>query len=105
MSEEAEDRFIRPIVNASFPGTLAGLSLTVFGIIDIGGTPPLPIRAALLLGAGAFLFLAFCIFFYGIYLTRNKFWSVSALCFLVGLFSSVAAVVLLIFMPAHAGIG
>lgn len=99
MAEEAQDRFIRPIVNASFPGIQAALSLTVFGIIDIRATPPLLIRVAILLGAIASLMSSFFVFFYGIYPTRKKLWSAAALSFLVGIFASIAAVILLMIIP------
>ena len=99
MGDEAEERYLRPIVNASFPGTLAALSLTVFGIIDIRGTPPLPIRIALLFGATAFVLSAFCIFFYGMYPTRKRLWTATALLYLLGLCSSLISVILLLIWP------
>jgi hypothetical protein len=94
--DEFEERFIKPIVNASYPGTLAALSLTVLQITGLGGqTTALALRIALLLGAATFLLSAFAIFFYSIYPTRKKLWMVTALSFLIGLFCSVVSVFLL----------
>jgi len=94
-----EERFLKPIVDASFPGIMAALSLTVFGIIDIRGTPALPLRFALLFGTIMFILSSFSIFFYDIYPTRRKLWIATAVFFLIGLFSSLASVVMLLFWP------
>ena len=99
MSSEAEDRLMKPIVNACFPGMLAALNLAVFGIIDIRGTPPLASRIAVLLGTIAFVLSSFAIFFYGLYPTRKKLWTATAIFFFTGLLSSLAAVVLLVIWP------
>jgi hypothetical protein len=64
MSEEFEKKFIKPIINASYPGTLAALSLAV---LKIGGTEfPTSLKLGLVLGAILFLLSAFFIFFYSI---------------------------------------
>jgi hypothetical protein len=99
MSSEAEDRLMKPIVNACFPGMLAALNLAVFGIIDIRGTPPVASRIAVLLGTIAFVLSSFAIFFYGLYPTRKKLWTATAIFFFTGLLSSLAAVVLLVIWP------
>jgi hypothetical protein len=99
MSSEAEDRLMKPIVNACFPGMLAALNLAVFGIIDIRGTPPLASRIAVLLGTIAFVLSSFAIFFYGLYPTRKKLWTATAIFFFTGLLSSLAAVILLVVWP------
>ena len=52
MSEEFEERFIKPIINASYPGTLAGLGLTA---LSITGQRSIYLTASL--ASGAFLFL------------------------------------------------
>jgi hypothetical protein len=94
--EDFEERFIKPIVNASYPGTLAALSLTVLQVTGFSGEQtPFSLRIALLLGAAAFLLSAFSIFFYSIYPTRKKLWTLTATTFLLGLFCSVASVFLL----------
>jgi len=94
--EEFEEKFIKPIVNASYPGTLAALSLTVLQVTGLSGEPtPFSLRIALLLGAATFLLSAFSIFFYSIYPTRRKLWTMTAVSFLVGLSCSVASVFLL----------
>jgi hypothetical protein len=94
--EDFEERFIKPIVNASYPGTLAALSLTVLQVTGISDQPtPFSLKATLLLGAAAFLLSAFSIFFYSIYPTRKKLWTATAFTFLVGLFCSIVSVFLL----------
>jgi len=94
--DEFEERFIKPIVNASYPGTLAALSLTVLQVTGLSGqTTAFALKITLLLGAATFLISAFSIFFYSIYPTRKKLWTVTAMSFLVGLFCSVASVFLL----------
>jgi len=94
--EDFEERFIKPIVNASYPGTLAALSLTVLQVTGRGGEPtPFSLKATLLMGAAMFLLSAFSIFFYSIYPTRKKLWTSTAITFLIGLFCSVLSVFLL----------
>jgi hypothetical protein len=99
MSSEAEDRLMKPIVNACFPGMLAALNLTVFGIIDIRGTPTVPFRIAILLGTIAFIVSSFAIFFHGMYPTRKSLWTATAISFLIGLVSSLVAVIMLVAWP------
>jgi hypothetical protein len=99
MPEEVEERLMKPIVNACFPGMLAALNLTVFGIIDIRGTPSVPFRIVILLGTIAFVLSSFAIFFHGMYPTRKSLWTATAVFFLTGLFSSLIAVVLLVAWP------
>jgi hypothetical protein len=94
--EDFEERFIKPIVNASYPGTLAALSLTVLQVTGITGErPPLSLKLTLLVGSASFLLSAFSIFFYSIYPTRRKLWMSTGITFLVGLLCSVLAVFLL----------
>jgi hypothetical protein len=94
--EEFEEKFIKPIVNASYPGTLAALSLTVLQITGVPGSQtPSMLRFTLLLGAVTFLLSAFSIFFYSIYPTRKKLWMTGAFMFLVGLFCLITSVMLL----------
>jgi hypothetical protein len=91
--EEFEEKFIKPIVNASYPGTLAALSLTVLQIT--GMQTPSVLRYTLLLAAITFLSSAFSIFFYSIYPTRKKLWTTAAVMFLIGLFCLITSVLLL----------
>jgi len=94
--EEFEEKFIKPIVNASYPATLAALSLAVLQVSGMSGTPaPFLLKITFLLGAAAFLLSAFSIFFYTIYPTRKRLWTSTALTFLAGLFCSVVSVFLL----------
>jgi len=94
--EEFEEKFIKPIVNASYPGTLAALNLTVLQITGLTSTPtPFSLKTTLLLGATTFLLSAFSIFFYSIYPTRKKLWTSTAIMFLIGLFCSIVSVLLL----------
>ena len=99
MSSDAEERLMKPIVNACFPGMLAALNLTVFGIIDIRGTPPFLSRFALLAGTIMFVLSSFAIFFRGMYPTKKSLWTMTAVTFLAGLFSSLVAVVALVIWP------
>jgi len=94
MVEEFERKFIRPIINASYPGTLAALSLAV---LQIGGKEsPMVIKFVLSLDAFMFLFSAFFIFFYSIYPTRKMLWTGTAITFLLGLFWLILSVFLLL---------
>lgn len=94
MAEEFEKKFIRPIINASYPGTLAALSLAV---LQFGGREsPVALRFILSLGAMMFLLSAFFIFFYSIYPTRKKLWTGTAITFLLGLFLLILSVFLLL---------
>jgi len=93
MVGEFEERFIKPIINASYPGTLAGLSLAVVQVSGqhlAGG-----LRIVLLLGATMFLLSAFFIFFYSIYPTWKKLWTGTAITFLFGLICSILSVFIL----------
>ncbi len=94
--EEFEEKFINPIVNASYPATLAGLDLAVLQFSTSSG---LMLNYTLLAGAMGFLLSAFSVFSYTIYPTRKKLWTSSALSFIAGLFCSILAVVLLIVKP------
>lgn len=96
MAEEFEEKFIKPIINASYPGTLAGLSLAAAQVVWGKADVPEYILRALLLGAMMFLFSAFLIFFYSIYPTRKRLWTGTALTFLLGLSCSLLSVFLLL---------
>jgi len=91
--EEFEERFIKPIVNASYPGTLAALSLAVLQVTE--GGAQVSLKTTLLLGAATFLLSAFSIFFYSIYPTRKILWTAAASMFLIGLCCSIISVLLL----------
>jgi hypothetical protein len=93
--EDFEERFIKPIRNASYPATVATLSLTVSSRLQASGIIGVP--TIFLLGAAAFLLSSFCIFFYSLYPTRKPLWTVSAISFLVGLFWLVISVFVLFF--------
>jgi hypothetical protein len=94
--EEFEEKFIKPIVNASYPGTLAALSLAVLQVTGLSSErAPLMLKLTLLSGATGFLLSAFSIFFYSIYPTRRKLWTAAAVLFLVGLFCLIASVLML----------
>lgn len=93
MTEES-DKLIRPIRNASAPGTLAALSLAA---LKVGADFPYALRLGLLTGAIMFLLSAFFIFFYSIYPTRKTLWTGTALTFLFGLLALVSSAVGLLF--------
>jgi hypothetical protein len=92
MADDFEEKFIRPIVNACYPGTLAALSLAV---LQITLNIPLALRIVLLTAAFMFLLSAFFIFFYSIYPARRKLWTLTAITFLGGLSCSLLASILL----------
>jgi hypothetical protein len=92
MSDDFEEKFIKPIVNACYPGTLAALSLAV---LQITLHIPFVLRIVLLTASFMFLFSAFAIFFYSIYPARKKLWTLTAITFLMGLSCSMLASILL----------
>lgn len=94
MTGEFEERFIKPIVNASYPGTLAALNLTVLQVT--GADAPSIIRMLIALGSTVFLISSFSIFFYTIYPTKKKLWTTTAISFLLGLTCSLVAVVVIL---------
>jgi len=91
LSGEFEEKFIKPIVHASYPGTLAALNLTVLQVTPVDA--PQIIRMLIALGSMTFLLSAFTIFFYTIYPTKKRLWTITALAFLLGLFCSVIAII------------
>jgi hypothetical protein len=93
---ELDKRFIDPIVNASRPGTLAGLSLSV---LKISSADPYPIRFTLGVGTVMFLLSAFFIFFYTLYTSSRRLWTFAALTFMMGLVTSILSSVLLLLTP------
>jgi len=94
MSNEFEERFIKPIINASYPGTLAGLGLTALSIT--GTSRSVYLTGSLASGALLFLLSAFFIFFYTLYPTRRRYWTGAAFTFLLGLLASIVSVVILV---------
>jgi hypothetical protein len=91
--EEFEEKFLKPIINACAPGTLAALSLAV---LQINYKIIYGLKMVLLIGSLTFTLSAFFIFFYTIYPTRKKLWTLTAIAFLSGLFCSLLAAVLLL---------
>ncbi len=91
--EEFEEKFIKPIVNASYPATLAGLDLAV---LQFSSAPGKILALTFLLGGTSFILAAFSIFSYTIYPTRKKLWTSSALSFILGLLFSVVAILVLV---------
>jgi len=90
--EEFEEKFLKPILNACAPGTLAALSLAVLQIkLDV----PEELKIVLLTASLTFTLSAFFIFFYTIYPARKKLWRLTAIAFLSGLLCSLLAAVLL----------
>jgi hypothetical protein len=102
--QEFEEKFIKPIVSASYPATLAALSLTVLKVTDLGGAvPPFSLRITLLLGSTTFLLSAFSVFFYRIYPTRRRLWSSAAVTYLCGLFCIIISVLILLIRTLSGG--
>ena len=94
MTEEFEERFIKPIVHASYPGTLAALNLTVLQVT--GPDAPSIIRMLIAFGSMTFLLSSFSIFFYTLYTTKKRLWTTTAISFLVGLACSLIAVIVIL---------
>ena len=95
MMAEEFDKLIRPIRNASAPGTLAALCLTA---LKVGGDFPHALKLGLLAGAIMFLLSAFFIFSYSIYPTKKTLWTGTAVTFLFGLLSLVSSAVAMLFI-------
>lgn len=91
MKEEFEEKFIRPIINAAYPGTLAGLSLAALQI----GAANRVLKFSLIFATIGYLLSSFAIFFYSIYPTRQRLWSAAAIAFLLALTSSLFSVIAL----------
>jgi hypothetical protein len=93
MVTEAQERLLKPIINASYPGTLTALSLTVLQIT--GRENPL-LRFNLALTALLFLLSAFFIFFFTLYHSRQWLWTGTAVTFILGLGGSLVSVIILL---------
>jgi hypothetical protein len=91
MTEDADEKLIKPIVNAAYPGGLASLSLAVLEMV--GEEAPLILRIILSLDSILFILCAFFLFFYSIYPYKRILWTSSALTFLIGLILSFSAVI------------
>jgi len=96
MTEEFERRYIRPIINASYPGTMAALNLTVLQVTGTGTS--FLIRMFIALGSVTFLISAYSIFFYTIYPTRRRLWVITAISFLAGLTFSLFSVIAILIL-------
>lgn len=95
MGGRVEGNLTEPIINASRPCTLAGLSLTV---LKFSGDDPLIFQLVLLIGAIMFLFSSLFIFFYTLYPTRRGLWVLTSTTFLVGLFCAILSSIILLMM-------
>lgn len=93
---EFEERFIRPIRNASYPGTLAALSIA--GARLQMAAIRTVVTNLFLLAAASFLVSSFSIFFFSLYPTRRMLWTTCAVTFLIGLFFLVTSVLLQLIM-------
>lgn len=93
MSDEFES-LIKPIRNASAPGTLAALSLAALKIGDF----PRALKIGLLLGAIMFLSSAFFIFFFSIYPTKRTLWTSAAVAFILGLICLISSALAMFFV-------
>lgn len=87
------ESFVEPIHNATRPGTLAGLSMTIlkFSVED-----PFELKLILLIGAIMFLVSSFFIFFASLYPTKKTLWTITASTFLIGLLCSITSSILLL---------
>jgi len=100
LTEDFDKRFIKPITSASYPATLAALTLTVYRVAAIGDAPPIELKMVLLLGATSFLLSSLSIFFYSLYPTRGRLWTATALFYLFGLFALMSAVLIILILPS-----
>jgi hypothetical protein len=94
LSEEDLEKFTKPILNASYPGTMAALSIAA---LQFGSANPFT-RFAIILSAVGYLVTSFSIFFYSLYPTRIAFRITAAASFLISLTFSLFAVLSLIFV-------
>ena len=95
MTDEEEDRLLKPIINACYPGTLTALSLAV---LQVTGREDLILRLTFSLTALLFLLSTFFIFFYTLYRRRRWLWVCTAITFIMGLFGSLISVLILILL-------
>ena len=95
MTDDEEERLLKPIINACYPGTLAGLSLAV---LQVTGREDLILRLTFSIAALLFLLSTFFIFFFTLYRRRRWLWVCTAITFVMGLFGSLIAVVMLILL-------
>jgi len=94
---EFDERFIKPIISASYPATLAGLCLTSMVVSNLSSIKaPVSLHIALLLGAMFFLLSSFSIFFYRIYPSRRKLWTFSSTMYILGLLCIITSVLILL---------
>ncbi|MCK4793689.1 MAG: hypothetical protein KAV87_58715 [Desulfobacteraceae bacterium] len=93
MANRLEGGFVEPIINATRPGTLAGLSMT---ILKFSAEDPYPFRLILLIGSIMFLCSSFFIFFYTIYPARKQLWMLTSITFLIGLCCAIVSSVILL---------
>jgi hypothetical protein len=90
MVSDIEERF-RPLVVASYPATLAGLSLAAMQVTGKAA----PMILTILLGSTGMLFLvsSFAGFFHILYPTRRSLWAIMGIAFVLGLASSLLSVI------------
>jgi hypothetical protein len=90
MSSNIEER-LRPLVVASYPATLAGLSLAAMQVTGRAA----PIILTVLLGTTGMLFLisSFGGFFHVLYPTQRYLWTIMGIAFVLGLASSLLSVI------------
>lgn len=95
MGSRVQGSLTEPIINATRPGTLAGLSLT---ILKFSGDDPLIFQLILLVGAIMFLLSSLFIFFFTLYPTRYGLWILTSTTFLVGLCCAIVSSIILLMM-------
>ena len=93
-SDEELEKFTKPILNASYPGTMAALSLAA---LQFGSANPIT-HFTIILSAIGYLVTSFSIFFYTLYPTNIFFRLTAAISFLISLAFSLFAVLSLIFV-------
>jgi hypothetical protein len=102
--EDLEEKFIKPLVSASYPATLAALSLTATVVSSIGGPPPTYLKLGLLTAAVTFLFSSISIFFFRLYPSRRGLWMAASVLYVLGLLCLIASVLILLALTISSAI-
>jgi len=102
--EDFEEKFIKPLVSASYPATLAALSLTATVVSGIVSGSPIYLKLGLLLAAVVFLFSSISIFFFRLYSSKKILWTLAAILYVFGLLCLIALVLTLLAFTITAAI-
>lgn len=93
MVTDNEQKLLKPIINACYPGTLMALTLAV---LEVTEPEAQFLRLNLSITSLMFLLSTIFIFFYSLYPRKRWLWTSTALMFILGLFGSLISVIMLI---------